>query len=76
MKCWTIPVVLVLLFLLVHLVNGCTIVMVSKGPLILVGNNEDWKNPKTKMWFIPAGMANMGGCALVLATCMPRAEVL
>jgi hypothetical protein len=35
-------------------VQSCTIVMVAKGNLVLVGNNEDWKNPNTKMWFIPA----------------------
>jgi len=60
MRRWIISIVLVLLLFSVHLVNGCTIVMVSKGPLILVGNNEDWKNPKTKMWFIPAENGEYG----------------
>jgi hypothetical protein len=54
MRRWILTIVLVFLILPAHLLNGCTIVMVSKGNLVLVGNNEDWKNPKTKMWFIPA----------------------
>jgi predicted choloylglycine hydrolase len=33
---------------------SCTMVMVSNGDKILAGNNEDWKNPKTKMWVIPS----------------------
>lgn len=54
MRCLAVPIVVALLLIPVHLANGCTIVIVAKGQLILVGNNEDWKNPKTKMWFIPA----------------------
>jgi tetratricopeptide (TPR) repeat protein len=34
--------------------NACTIIMVSKGRMILVGNNEDWQNPNTKIWFYPS----------------------
>jgi tetratricopeptide (TPR) repeat protein len=29
-------------------------VMVARNGKILAGNNEDWKNPKTYMWFTPA----------------------
>jgi tetratricopeptide (TPR) repeat protein len=40
--------------------EGCTIVMVAKGKIVLAGNNEDWKNPKTKIWFIPASDGEYG----------------
>ncbi len=40
--------------------EGCTIVMVAKGKIVLAGNNEDWKNPKTKIWFIPASSGEHG----------------
>ena len=40
--------------------RGCTIVMVANGKLVLAGNNEDWRNPKTKIWFIPASNGEHG----------------
>jgi hypothetical protein len=36
-------------------VFACTGFCVSQGDLVLVGNNEDWKNPFTKVWYEPAG---------------------
>jgi penicillin V acylase-like amidase (Ntn superfamily) len=33
---------------------SCTMVMVAKDDVILAGNNEDWKNPETRMWVYPA----------------------
>jgi tetratricopeptide (TPR) repeat protein len=33
---------------------ACTMVMVAKGEVVLAGNNEDWQNPSTWMWFVPA----------------------
>ena len=35
-------------------VVGCTIVMVSKDSVHLFGNNEDWSDRNTWMWFYPA----------------------
>lgn len=35
-------------------VYACTGFCVSQGDLVLVGNNEDWKNPFTKVWYEPA----------------------
>jgi len=32
---------------------SCTIFYLSNDNIILAGNNEDWKDPKTKMWFYP-----------------------
>jgi hypothetical protein len=33
--------------------GACTIVMVTRGKIVLAGNNEDWRNPNTKIWFSP-----------------------
>ncbi len=33
---------------------ACTGFCISQGDLVLVGNNEDWKNPDTKVWYVPA----------------------
>jgi hypothetical protein len=40
--------------------DGCTIIMVAKGKIVLAGNNEDWRNPKTKVWFVPASNGEYG----------------
>lgn len=49
--------ILILFLMLVYLSGttmfGCTFFKISKRGLTLVGNNEDWKNPNTKMWFVP-----------------------
>ena len=60
MKRLSIILVLALMLIPVRPANGCTIVMVAKGKFVLVGNNEDWKNPRTKMWFIPAKNGEYG----------------
>ncbi len=39
---------------------GCTIVMVSKEGVHLVGNNEDWRDSNTWMWFYPAADGEYG----------------
>jgi hypothetical protein len=35
-------------------------VMVAKGKVKLAGNNEDWRNPETRMWVYPAQMDEYG----------------
>jgi hypothetical protein len=52
--------ILVFLFFSANPTEGCTIVMVAQGNLVLAGNNEDWKNPMTKIWFIPASNGKHG----------------
>ncbi len=32
----------------------CTIVMMAKNGVVLAGNNEDWNEPRTMIWFVPA----------------------
>jgi hypothetical protein len=34
-------------------VHPCTIFYATDGNIILVGNNEDWSDPDTRIWFIP-----------------------
>lgn len=41
-------------------VAGCTIFMATRGDRVLVGNNEDWTNPETRMWVVPAGKSRFG----------------
>jgi hypothetical protein len=36
-------------------IYACTIFVITNGQQVLFGNNEDWTNPKTRIWFIPAG---------------------
>jgi hypothetical protein len=40
--------------------HTCTMVMASKNGNVLAGNNEDWKNPKTIVKFIPASTDEFG----------------
>jgi hypothetical protein len=39
---------------------ACTGFSISKGDLVMVGNNEDWKNPNTKVWYVPAEEGKYG----------------
>ena len=39
---------------------ACTIVAMSDGKQVLIGNNEDWTDPQTKMWFYPAAAGEYG----------------
>ncbi|HNX97466.1 MAG TPA: tetratricopeptide repeat protein [Candidatus Aminicenantes bacterium] len=51
-----ISILLSLTFLLAgaERAGACTIVTVADGKTVLVGNNEDHRNPHGKIWFIPA----------------------
>ena len=33
---------------------ACTGICAKSKNLVLVGNNEDWSNPRTRVWFVPA----------------------
>ncbi len=39
---------------------ACTIVTMAKGGQVLIGSNEDWTDPQTKMWFYPAAAGEYG----------------
>jgi hypothetical protein len=50
-----------IVMLLTHpLIYACTGFMMSDGENVLVGNNEDFKNPYTRVWFIPAENGRYG----------------
>ncbi len=40
---------------------ACTGLVVQDGECVLVGNNEDWFNPRTKIWFVQPGNERYGG---------------
>jgi hypothetical protein len=40
--------------------RACTMVMAAKNGVILAGNNEDWKNPKTRYTVVPASPGRFG----------------
>lgn len=54
---WT---VLLTMFILPLGLQACTIVMTARSGLILFGNNEDWSERKTKMWFEPGENGEYG----------------
>lgn len=39
---------------------ACTIFLLTDTNCVLFCNNEDWSNPKTRIWFIPAGTNHYG----------------
>ena len=41
-------------------VHACTIFVLTDTNRALFCNNEDWSNPKTRIWFVPAGITNHG----------------
>lgn len=41
--------------------HACTIFLLTDTNRVLFCNNEDWSNPKTRIWFIPAGTNHYGG---------------
>lgn len=40
--------------------QGCTVVYASDGTVALGGNNEDYINPRTRVWFIPGEEGGYG----------------
>jgi hypothetical protein len=40
--------------------QGCTVLYATDGEWMLGGNNEDWYNPLTKVWFIPGEAGSFG----------------
>jgi hypothetical protein len=39
---------------------ACTAFCAVGSGQVLVGNNEDWSNPRTKLWFVPAEPGSYG----------------
>lgn len=40
--------------------SPCTIVTMSRDGRVLIGNNEDWTDPRSKVWFVPASEDGYG----------------
>lgn len=49
-----------LLFIFINSAGACTMVMVANDDVILAGNNEDWRDPDTKMWIYPPSKNEYG----------------
>lgn len=49
-----VTLVLALLFMARCSASACTVFFVFDGKLALAGNNEDWGDPHTQLWFVPA----------------------
>ncbi len=58
-KLWIITFITTF-FLLETVLYGCTGFCISQDDTVLVGNNEDWKNPKTKVWYEPGSETKFG----------------
>lgn len=52
--------VVLMIFFSGSIAFGCTFFKLSKPGLTLVGNNEDWKNPNTRVRFVPPGETGYG----------------
>ncbi|AGA24956.1 C45 family peptidase [Singulisphaera acidiphila] len=48
----------------VQSVEACTIFVITDANRVLFCNNEDWSNPKSRIWFAPEGDGYLG-CAYV-----------
>src|SRR5262245_1708186 len=44
--------------------RACSIFVLTDGRRVLFCNNEDWSNPKTRIWFVPGG-SGRHGCVYV-----------
>ena len=56
--------IVILAITFVFPIYACTIFILTNGQRVLFGNNEDWTNPKTRIWFVPAG-DGYNGCVYV-----------
>ena len=52
--------ILALILAITQFSHPCTIVMASKNGAVLAGNNEDWKDPFSSIWFIPGSDKEYG----------------
>ena len=53
---------------------ACTIFVLTDTNQALFCNNEDWSNPKARIWFVPAGTKHYGWCMSALMTALPKAD--
>lgn len=51
---------LIISFGLHFVAQACTVFYATDGRIFLAGNNEDWSDPDTFMWFVPAQNGHLG----------------
>ncbi len=73
MKKYLYLAVIVCLCLISNPVMPCTGLMAIDGERVLVGNNEDWFNPRTKIWFIQPVNGRYGSVFFASIITGPRA---
>ena len=56
--------ILILLVILRVSAQACTAFCIADRGVVLVGNNEDYNNPKTRIWFVP-GQSGKAGAVFV-----------
>ena len=52
--------VIIFVTLFYSTLSACTVIKVAKDGKVFVGNNEDFGNPRTKIWFIPSSDSEYG----------------
>jgi hypothetical protein len=52
--------------------HACSAFVVSAGGRVLAGNNEDFWNPETRVWFVPAGEGTHGRVYFGFANLYPQ----
>jgi hypothetical protein len=53
-------IIIMLVILFAQSSYACTIFVLTDGHRVLFCNNEDWTNPNTRIWFVPAGTGYYG----------------
>ena len=73
-RCGQAIILVVVFFALVptYSAEACTIFMASKEGKTLVGNNEDWVDPASHVWFIPASEGRYGRVYFGFGTELPQ----
>src|ERR1051325_11148848 len=56
-----INIALALILLASRPVQACTIFVLTDTNRVLFCNNEDWSDPKTRIWFVPGNNEHYGG---------------
>ncbi len=62
-------------FLAINHGFSCTIFYAVQNDVILAGNNEDWKDPYTHMWFYPANESSYGWVKFGFGSGFPQGGV-
>ena len=60
MKLTKAAIAITMLLFSVYPIYSCTIFMASKGEKTLVGNNEDFIDPESHVWFLPSEIGKYG----------------